>query len=109
MKHKLSALLLCAGFGAPLLSHAIEWEPVGSGSSSDIDGSYSSGQYQRQQNDQSYESNTGTRYQYDMSNPVERNRYSLDLDAQRRDMQSADPRRNTDRSSGQYGGGILDD
>ena len=57
----------------------------------------------------SFESSSGARYQYDRNNPIDQNSYSLDLDAQRRDQMSADPRRNTDRNSGQYGGGIYND
>lgn len=53
-----------------------------------------------------YQSNSGAQYQYNLNNPVDRNAYSTDLDAQRRDQVSADPRRNTDRNSGQVGGGI---
>ena len=53
-----------------------------------------------------YQSNSGTNYQYDLNKPTERNSYSTDLGAQRRDQMSADPRRDTDRSSGQRGGGI---
>lgn len=58
-------------------------------------------------NDSGYESNSGAQYQYDMSNPSDRRSYGYDYDAQRRDQQSADPRRKTDRDSGQYGGGIY--
>jgi hypothetical protein len=59
--------------------------------------------------DDDYESNTGTRYQYDLKNPADSNRYSIDLDAQRRDQMNLNPRQDQDRSSGQYGGGIYDD
>ena len=55
---------------------------------------------------QNYQSNSGAQYQYNLGNPVDRNAYRTDLDAQRRDQMNADPRRNLDRSSGQYGGGI---
>ncbi|MCI7352182.1 MAG: hypothetical protein PUK61_03485 [[Actinobacillus] rossii] len=54
-----------------------------------------------------YQSSTGTRYQYDMSNPSERLNYSLDLDAQRRDSNSLDLNRELDRGLGQQGGGIY--
>lgn len=57
----------------------------------------------------SYQGFSGNTYQYDMSNPVDRNSYSIDLDAQRRDSMSVDPTRSMDRSMGQYGGGIYDD
>lgn len=60
-------------------------------------------------NDSGYRSNSGTRYQYDLSNPSDRNRYSIDLDAQRRDSMSLSNGRDRDRRSGQYGGGVYDD
>ncbi len=53
-----------------------------------------------------YRSSTGTQYQYNNNNPIDRDRYLIDLDAQRRDQLSVDPRRDLDRSSGQNGGGI---
>lgn len=59
--------------------------------------------------DSRYESNSGANYQYDLNDPRDRNRYSTDLDAQRRDQMSTNPRRDTDRQSGQYGGGIYND
>lgn len=55
-----------------------------------------------------YEGSSGSRYQYDLSNPSDRNRYGIDLDAQRRDQMSLDPGRSLDRGMGQYGGGIYD-
>jgi hypothetical protein len=57
----------------------------------------------------SYESNSGTKYQYDLNDPGDSIDYSTDLDAQRRDQMNSDPRRGSDRQSGQYGGGIYDD
>lgn len=59
-------------------------------------------------NDNSYyQGSSGTRYQYDMNNPTDRNRYSTDLDAQRRDQMNLDPRQSLDRGLGQRGGGIF--
>ena len=57
--------------------------------------------------DSGYKGSSGTRYQYDLSNPVDRNRYSTDLDAQRRDQQSGvfDAGRSLDQLQGQSGGG----
>lgn len=55
-----------------------------------------------------YSSSTGTNYQYDLSNPTEQLRYSIDLDAQMRDARSLDLNRNLDRGMGQYGGGIYE-
>ena len=59
--------------------------------------------------DSRYESNSGTNYQYDLSDPSDTIDYSLDLDAQRRDQSSFDPNGQQDRNSGQYGGGIYRD
>jgi hypothetical protein len=55
-----------------------------------------------------YQGSSGSNYQYDMSNPNDRNSYSIDLDAQRRDQMNLDPGRSLDRGMGQYGGGIYD-
>ena len=60
-------------------------------------------------NNSGYQSNSGARYQYDRNNPVDSNSYSIDLDAQRRDQMNTNPRKNSDRNSGQYGGGIYND
>lgn len=54
-----------------------------------------------------YQSNSGASYQYDLNKPTDKNRYSTDLDAQRRDQMNADPRTDMDRNSGQRGGGIY--
>ncbi len=56
---------------------------------------------------ESYRSNTGNQYQYDLSKPTDQNRYSTDLDAQRRDQMNINPTRQLDRGMGQFGGGIL--
>jgi hypothetical protein len=60
-------------------------------------------------NDSGYQSNSGTRYQYDINDPGDSIRYSTDLDAQRRDQMNLDTKRNLDKSSGQHGGGIYND
>jgi hypothetical protein len=57
--------------------------------------------------DAGYQGSSGTRYQYDMNNPSDSNRYSTDLNAQRRDQMNLDTRRNLDRGLGQKGGGIY--
>ena len=54
-----------------------------------------------------YQSNSGASYQYDLNKPTDKNRYSTDLDAQRRDQMNVDPRTDMDRNSGQRGGGIY--
>jgi len=53
-----------------------------------------------------YKGSSGTKYDYDLSRPSDRNRYNLDLDAQRRDSLSLSPGRSLDRGLGQFGGGI---
>lgn len=51
-----------------------------------------------------YKSDTGQEYQYDLSNPLDRIEYEVDIDAQLRDK--ANPLLNEiDRNIGQYGGG----
>lgn len=56
----------------------------------------------------SYQGSSGTRYQYDLSKPNDSLKYSIDPNAQLRDMNSPNPGRALDRSIGQIGGGILD-
>lgn len=58
-----------------------------------------------------YESASGNKYEYNLNNPVDQNRYSIDLDAQRRDQMqgSINTRRKQDQLQGQYGGGLLQD
>lgn len=55
----------------------------------------------------SYESTFGNKYQYDLSNPVDRLKYDVDLKAQLRDEMDVNPIRELDRDLGQYGGGIY--
>jgi len=50
-----------------------------------------------------YESNTGTRYKYDLSNPSDRVMYKVDPSAQLNDR--INPNVKIDRGLGQYGGG----
>jgi hypothetical protein len=50
-----------------------------------------------------YESNTGTRYKYDLSNPADRVMYDVDPAAQI--MDEVNPMVDIDRETGQYGGG----
>ena len=56
-----------------------------------------------------YQGSSGSNYQYDMSNGSDRNSYSIDLDAQRRDQMYNGVGTSQDRLRGQYGGGIYDD
>lgn len=50
-------------------------------------------------------SNNNSGYQYDLNNPSDRNAYSIDLDAQRRDTMDLDMGRQLENGLGQYGGG----
>lgn len=54
-----------------------------------------------------YQGSSGTRYDYNLNNPTDRNRYNVDLDAQRRDQMDGryDAGRNLDQLQGQFGGG----
>lgn len=58
--------------------------------------------------DNGYKGPSGQQYDYDLNKPADQNRYSTDLNAQRRDqiqgMTSSN--RELDRMQGQYGGGI---
>jgi hypothetical protein len=54
-------------------------------------------------NEYPYESNTGTRYKYDLNNPVDKIKYDVDPAAQVLD--SVNPMIEIDRDLGQYGGG----
>lgn len=56
-----------------------------------------------------YNGASGSSYQYDLNDPKDRNAYSIDLDAQRRDQMSSDPGKALDEKNGQRGGGIYDD
>lgn len=55
-----------------------------------------------------YETQTGTRYQYDLSRPVDQIKYDIDVRAQIRDDTSVSVTRDIDRGLGQRGGGIFD-
>ncbi len=73
-----------------------------------INGQCTTGVYlQGHGDDDGYKGSSGQRYQYDLNNPVERNRYNIDLDAQRRDqMNQYNTDRSRDRLQGQRGGGV---
>ncbi|SFG33467.1 hypothetical protein SAMN05518801_11755 [Novosphingobium sp. CF614] len=53
-----------------------------------------------------YRGLSGSSYKYDLSDPGQQMRYEMDPMAQMQDSISIDPRRDIDRSIGQYGGGI---
>lgn len=60
--------------------------------------------------DGSHEGSSGKRYDYNLNNPADANRYSVDVDAQRRDqMRQYDTGRSMDQLRGQDGGGIRSD
>lgn len=54
-----------------------------------------------------YESTSGTKYQYDLSNPTDKLSYDTDLDAKMRDSLNINLNVELDRALGQFGGGIL--
>jgi hypothetical protein len=69
---------------------------------------YSDDPYDRYGNPQyRYEGLSGTKYQYDLSDPSDRIEYQLDLDAQMRDRINPNPGIQLDRGLGQYGGGAA--
>jgi len=53
-----------------------------------------------------YQGGSGSNYQYDLNNGSDRNNYSIDLDAQRRDQMNLNSG-NLDGLRGQQGGGIY--
>ncbi len=67
------------------------------------------GMNNRTNSDDNYQGSSRTNYQYDMSNGSDRNRYSIDLDAQRRDQMNTGVGRSQDQLRGQYGGGAYND
>jgi len=68
-------------------------------------------QTNNQQN--SYQGNSGQRYQYDMSNGNDQAAYSVDTGAQQRDyyhnLYNTNGNKQQDKSNGQYGGGVYND
>lgn len=72
-----------------------------------VDGAYGAGPASvRGSAGTGYRGLSGTSYRYDLSDPGQQMRYEMDPMAQMRDSISIDPRRDIDRSIGQYGGGI---
>lgn len=55
----------------------------------------------------SYESIFGRKYQYDLSKPIDRLRYSIDPSAKIRDDIDVSPYKNIEQDMGQFGGGVL--
>lgn len=58
-----------------------------------------------------YQGSSGQRYDYNLSDPGDRNNYSIDLDAQMRDLrdQGVNTNRQMDQLQGQFGGGVRND
>jgi hypothetical protein len=74
---------------------------------SSVDGAYGAGPASvRGPAGTGYRGLSGTSYKYDLSDPGQQMRYEMDPMAQMHDSISIDPRRDIDRSIGQYGGGI---
>ena len=63
--------------------------------------------YLRDSSNSGYRGYSGARYQYDLSDPMQRNEYMMDSDAQMRDSLNVDVGTHLDRSMGQYGGGYY--
>jgi hypothetical protein len=85
-------------------ANPITWQPVSSESSTTSSDQQYQGSSGRSTNG-SYQGSSGAQYQYDLNNPVDRNRYSTDLDAQRRDSMNVDSGSSLDKLRGQNGGG----
>lgn len=77
----------------------IRWNPVSSGTPT-----LAPMPMHEQGASRGYQGSSGANYQYDLNNPADRNRYGIDLDAQRRDMQKINPG-SLDDLRGQNGGG----
>jgi TPR repeat protein len=54
-----------------------------------------------------YRSSFGSTYEYDLSKPLDRQRYRVDPKAKLRDRLGINPQRRIERNIGQYGGGVL--
>ncbi len=101
---KLTLTLLFVASGAL----AQDTDVYGNDSSTQIYGSGSSSGSYGTSESRGYESSTGNRYEYDLSDPGDQLEYGVDLDAQMRDSTSVNPTRELDRGLGEYGGGIYD-
>lgn len=76
-----------------------------------INGQCTTGVYLRGHgDDDSYRGSSGQQYQYNRNNPVDNNRYNVDLEAQRRDqLNPYNVGSSRDRMQGQRGGGIWEE
>lgn len=58
-------------------------------------------------NDYNYQGHSGTKYKYDLSNPMDKVQYDIDVNTQMKDkLNDWKPGVQLDRGMGQYGGGI---
>lgn len=73
-----------------------------------LTGSAATRDYHSGEQEPSYQGSSGVRYRYDLSNPADQVKYSVDPSAQLQDQLRAatDPRVGLDQSLGQRGGGI---
>lgn len=69
---------------------------------------YSNNNYNNNNSEYKYQGSSGTKYKYDLSNPADKIKYSVDVGAQLKDSINVNPRVGIDRGMGQYGGGIQD-
>lgn len=112
MRKAASSLLIALAATLAVYSNthaqAIQWQPITPGTVQiPMPGSYGVPIGNSYGSNYGYQGSSGAGYQYDMNNPVDRNRYSTDTAAQRRDQVESYVDRTLDRSKGQYGGGYL--
>jgi len=91
------ALIITVGAGTSF-AEVIAWNTINTG----INGRVGTGE----SDPGNYQGSSGSTYQYDLNNGSDRNSYSIDLDAQRRDLMHIGVGRSQDRLRGQNGGGI---
>ena len=72
-----------------------------------LGGSLMADTYNSDNNEKTYESSSGNKYKYDLSDPSDRLDYSVDPGGRRDDR--INPSVGLDRSMGEYGGGIIDE
>lgn len=87
--NKIVALILSVGLASPAFAWNYDNDPYD----------------QNRQPNYRYEGISGQKYQYDLSDPMDRMDYKMDLDAQMRDRINPDPGIRMDQRMRQYGGG----
>lgn len=92
---------------ASLAVSAMAYEPITFGSDTNTSSSTSNSGF-GSSNQSGYESSSGNRYQYNLSDPGDSIEYELDSSAQRRDRMNVDPTVDIDRGLNEHGGGIYD-